>query len=327
MKVARSTSSAAAALPETSRSATTATWRSASDIRRLAAALAVALLAAIGCATGPAQTAPQVLSLEAAPSRFATVDGHRVHYKSVGSGREALVLVHGWSGDVNVWRLQVPDLAKRSRVIAVDLPGHGRSDKPEIKYTMDLFARGIDAVMRDAGVDRAVLVGHSMGAPVIRQFYRLYPQQTIALVAVDGALKDVYSGLLDPLIAKLRGPDYKEVASGFIAGMFTNPGTEAVRDATLAATAGTPQHVLVGSFESMRDPAIWKDDPIGVPLLVLNAKAPYWTPEYVEYIRTLSPRMEYRVIEGPGHFLFLEKPAEFNAAVIEFLDQQKLLGG
>ncbi len=50
-------------------------------------------------------------------------------------------------------------------MITVDLPGHGESDKPQIAYTMDLFARAVEAVMRDAGVDQAVLVGHSMGTP------------------------------------------------------------------------------------------------------------------------------------------------------------------
>jgi pimeloyl-ACP methyl ester carboxylesterase len=290
------------------------------------AALFAATVAAFGCASG-AKTPEAAASLEAAPSRFARFDGNRVHYKSVGSGREALVLVHGWSGDMNVWKFQVPELARRTRVIALDLPGHGASDKPQTAYTMDFFARAIDAVMRDAGVDRAVLAGHSMGTPVIRQFYRLYPEKTLALVAVDGALQNVYSGFLDPLIVQLRGPDYKEVASKFVASMFSNPGTEAVRDTTLASTAATPQHVLVGSFEGMIDPAIWKDDPIRVPLLVINAKAPFWTPEYVESVRKLAPQVDYRVIEGPGHFLMLEKPQEFNAAVLDFLQKQKLLGG
>ena len=69
------------------------------------------------------------------------------------------------------------------------------------------------------------------------------------------------------------------------------------------------------------------DDPIAVPLLVVNAKSPIWTPEYVAYVRNLAPQVDYRVIEGPGHFLMLEKPQEFNAAVLDFLQKQKLLGG
>ena len=105
-------------------------------------------------------------------SKYAKLDATKIHYQSQGKGKDALVLVHGWGCNLNHWRDQIPELSKRARVIAVDLPGHGSSDKPETKYDMDLFAAAIDAVMKDAGVERAVLVGHSMGTPVIRQFYR-----------------------------------------------------------------------------------------------------------------------------------------------------------
>jgi pimeloyl-ACP methyl ester carboxylesterase len=130
--------------------------------RRLQFSLLFVLMLA-GAATAPAFDGE---------SKFAKLDGARIHYKSYGKGNEALVLVHGWTCNLDNWRDQIPDLAKRNRVIALDLPGHGQSDKPEIKYTMDLFANAIDAVMRDAKVERAVIVGHSMGTPVARQFYR-----------------------------------------------------------------------------------------------------------------------------------------------------------
>src|SRR5437667_11184787 len=122
-------------------------------------------------------------------SHFTTLDGARIHYVNYGKGSEALVLIHGWTCNLDNWRDQFPDFAKRNRVIALDLPGHGQSDKPQITYSMDLFARAVDAVMRDAKVKRAVLVGHSMGTAVARQFYRKYPQKTLAIVMVDGPLR------------------------------------------------------------------------------------------------------------------------------------------
>jgi len=114
----------------------------------------------------------------------ATYDGSRVHYESYGKGQEAVVFIHGWTCDLTFWRGQAPVYEKR-RALLVDLPGHGQSDKPEVAYTQERFARAIDAVMRDAKVDRAVLVGHSMGGPVALTFLRLFPAKTKALVMVD----------------------------------------------------------------------------------------------------------------------------------------------
>ena len=109
-------------------------------------------------------------------SRFAKLDDAKVHYTDYGGGESALVFVHGWACDESVWAAQAAPLAARKKhVITIDLPGHGESDKPEIAYTMDLHARAIDAVLQDAGVKSAVLIGHSNGTPVIRQFYRKFP--------------------------------------------------------------------------------------------------------------------------------------------------------
>ena len=80
-------------------------------------------------------------------------------------------------------------LRQEYRVITVDLPGHGQSASPKDgKLSMDLFARAVEAVREEAKADRVVLVGHSMGAPVIRQYAHLYPQRVAGLVAVDGPL-------------------------------------------------------------------------------------------------------------------------------------------
>src|SRR6185503_15447538 len=82
-------------------------------------------------------------------SRFAKLNEFRVHYESYGTGREAIVLIHGWTCNLGFWKQQIPDLTKRARVVAIDLPGHGKSDKPKTAYTMDLFARAVNAVMQD----------------------------------------------------------------------------------------------------------------------------------------------------------------------------------
>src|SRR5262244_622584 len=162
----------------------------------------------------------------ASKDHFAKLDAMRVHYQNYGEGKEAVVFVHGWSCNLNFWKANIPAFVNQSRVIAIDLPGHGESDKPQVTYSMDLFARAIDAVLQDARVERATLIGHSMGAPVIRQFYRKYPGKTRALVIVDGSLRP-FSNIeqMKQLIEPLRGPNYKERAAMIIGGI-----SQAVKD-------------------------------------------------------------------------------------------------
>ena len=64
---------------------------------------------------------------------------------------------------------------------------------------------------------------------------------------------------------------------------------------------------------------------IEVPVLVILAKQPAWSPEYETFVRGLIPKLDYQVWEDVSHFLMMDKPREFNAAVLKFLEQQKLL--
>src|SRR5512140_2603653 len=124
-----------------------------------------------------------------APIFAADVDGAKVHWTSKGSGKEAVILVHGWTCDETSWDFQIPELSRKYRVITLDLPGHGKSDPPKDgKFSMAVFARAVEAVRAEAKIDKAVLVGHSMGTPVIREYAKLYPKHVVGLVPVDGLL-------------------------------------------------------------------------------------------------------------------------------------------
>ena len=287
-------------------------------IRLFLSLICLLLLAATAGAQGSKQSP--------AESRYASLDGARIHYESYGKGRAALVLIHGWSCSIDYWRDLIPDLSKRSRVIAIDLPGHGLSDKPQVAYTMDLFARAVDAVMRDAGVKRGVLVGHSMGTPVARQFYRKYPQETLAIVIVDGALRPYGDKkLMDGFIAPLRNANYKEVGAGMLAGMSGPSLSPELRERIQASFLKTPQYVLVSAMEGMADESIWGQDKINVPVLAIMTKSPFWPADTEQFYRSIAPRLDFQRWDGVGHFLMMEKPKEFDAAVIAFLDKNALL--
>ena len=76
---------------------------------------------------------------------------------------------------------------------------------------------------------------------------------------------------------------------------------------------------FVSAMKAMTDPEVWKDDPIKVPLQVIVARGPYSTPESEKYVRKLAPHLDYRKMDGVGHFLMMEKPKEFNALLLAFL--------
>lgn len=269
-------------------------------------------------ATAPATTPPD---------GTATLDARSIHYVAKGwdntnDPRQCVVLVHGWASDVSVWNQQIDVLAEHTRVIALDLPGHGLSELPARPFSMDLFADAIAAVMDDAGIDAAVLVGHSNGTPTIRQFYRDYPKRTIALVIVEGGLKSFISPqAAQPFLDQLRAPEYKEFVKSMIESMLkANPNATPEERRQLEEMAlRTPQETLVGAMKAGVDPAIWTDDPINVPTLIVLADAPYWTDDYETFVRSLVPDVEYHKLEGVSHFLMIEDPQTFNALLLDYL--------
>lgn len=265
---------------------------------------------------------------ETAKKRVAPFEGMRIAYTSRGAGKTALVFVHGWSCDRSFWDAQMNSsvLVPGHRLLALDLPGHGESDKPTVRYTLDLMAEAIGSVLDDAGIRGAVLVGHSNGTPVIRQFYRLHPSRTAGLVIVDGPLKPFFD---DPakwerFIAPLRGGDYREQAGKFVDGMLQPVTDPAERDHIRRVMLATPQEAMVGSMEAVADPAVWKEDPIEVPVLAVMAKSPFWTDEYEAFVKQLAPKVDYRVMEGVSHFLMMDRPDEFNTILADWLARNRL---
>jgi pimeloyl-ACP methyl ester carboxylesterase len=280
---------------------------------------ALLLLGALAFARGTPSDA-----LDKAPSRFVKVDDIKVHYKSLGEGKKALVLIHGWSCDLTYWSAQVPALEGKVRLLLIDLPGHGKSDRPKVKYTMDVFARATDAVMKDAGVGEAVLAGHSMGTPVARQYYRLFPKKTAGLIAVDGSFRPFTTDKeeIEKFVSVFEGPKFKETVLKFVDGMFPPKADPALRDRVKAKMASATQHVAVSAMREMMDPALWKDDRIDVPVQVILAKSKFWAEDYEAFVRKLAPKVDYRTMDGVGHFLHMERPEEFNRILIAFLKQQ-----
>jgi len=266
--------------------------------------------------------ASALLALFAQTTSAATVDGMKINSSSVGSG-PTIVFVHGWTCDASSWAAQVPAFSKDHRVITLDLPGHGRSESPKDgKLSMDVFARAVEAVRAEAGADRIVLVGHSMGAPVIRQYAHLYPEHVAGLVAVDGPLdvRPFAAAELPPgFPPPLTGPEGRAARENMIRSMFIAETPPALQDHILKMMLAAPEATAVGAMNAMFDPAIRWSDVVRAPALTVyagtaNVPDPAATKE-------LYPNHSATQVAGTGHFLMMEKPEEFNRLLAGFLDK------
>ncbi len=123
---------------------------------------------------------------------YLELHGDRVAYQDVGSG-EALLLLHGMAGSSETWRAVIPQLARRYRVVAPDLIGHGQSAKPRGDYSLGAFAVWLRDLLDELGVTRATIVGHSLGGGVAMQFVYQHPDycQRLILISSGGLGPDV----------------------------------------------------------------------------------------------------------------------------------------
>jgi pimeloyl-ACP methyl ester carboxylesterase len=270
-------------------------------------------------------------SVANAQPHFVSVGKNRIHYVTIGRGSHTLVFVHGWACNLGFWREQIAVLADRARLILIDLPGHGQSGQPQTAYTMDFFAEAVLAVLRDAKVDKATFIGHSMGGAVLCRVHHHAPEKFAALVSVDGLLCRPPGTPAEAraLVGPFASPQYREHAQGFIShSFFPIPGTEPLRDRVMSEMLATPQHVMFGAMLGMFGPdqPDWILQRIAAPVLVINSRSPWWNAAYENYVRSLSPQSDYVTMEDVGHFIMLEQPASFNALLTDWLRKHDLIG-
>jgi pimeloyl-ACP methyl ester carboxylesterase len=239
-----------------------------------------------------------------------------VHYTVQGAG-PTIIFVHGWTCDETSWLQQAPAFAGKYRVITMDLPGHGKSEAPpEGGFSMNLFAEAVEAVRAATGAERVVLVGHSMGAVVIRQYGLNYPGHVAGLVAVDGPL-DIRSIATPPASMPPMTP---EARRDLVGRMFVPETPEPVREHVRDMMLGAPEATAVGASTTMFDSVNLSDQTISAPALTIYAGQSLFPPD--QKTKELLTNWEAVQIEGTGHFLMMEKPDAFNRLLAAFLSDR-----
>ena len=112
-------------------------------------------------------------------------DDVKIAFTTEGIGEPAVVFVHGWSCDRSYWRNQMSLFAEQYQVVAIDLAGHGTSGVERDDWTVEAFGGDVAAVVKKLGLEKVVLVGHSMGGPVNIEAARLIPDRVVGLIGAD----------------------------------------------------------------------------------------------------------------------------------------------
>ena len=263
-------------------------------------------------------------------SHTADYNGHKVHYQIEGAGSTTIVFIHGWSCDTEFWKYQTPAFTDDYRVILIDLPGHGKSDAPEMDYTLDAFADAVKTVLDDSGTEKAVIAGHSMGFAVAWRFAIKYPANTAGLCSVDGFFLRIpddpeeFATLkqnIDMIKGGLKMPDRQAFLTMFLESMYTEKTTPQIREFILNKMSATPNHVGDSAMNDLLNLDNWRNLPVlDVPLLAIYINNPHHTEQDRAFLREKFTNLDYHEVEDYSHFFMLETPDYFNVTLKDFLE-------
>jgi non-heme chloroperoxidase len=300
---------------------------------RIIAVFGLAALAA--CETAAPRSAGQQ-----AEGSFTTSDGVRLHYVEAGSGKP-LVLIPGWSQTAAQFKHQLSGLSDKYHVIAIDMRGHGESDKPNYGYRIHRLSADVHEFLVAKGLKDVVLGGHSMGCSVIWGYWELYGADRLSkLVLIDqmpmitanpiwsakekedaGAILDKNS--LYDIPNSLAGADGVKTTEGFISAMFTK---QYSRDEVNWAIQQNLKLPRAYAARLLYDHATndWRDQipRINIPTLVVGAKASLvgWKSQQWIGSQIKGSQVEiFEEAEGGNHFMFMENPQKFNTIVKAFV--------
>ncbi|MER6915963.1 alpha/beta hydrolase [Streptomyces sp. NPDC000594] len=272
--------------------------------------------------------------------RTRDLHGYRQAYRMAGRG-DAIVLIHGIGDSSSTWAEIIPSLAGRYRVIAPDLQGHGASAKPRGDYSPGAYANGIRDLLSALGVERATLVGHSLGGAVAAQFAYQFPERTERLVLVaSGGIGRELTPLLRAatlpgaglLLAALRLPTVRwqlEQYLRLLRVFDTDLGVDAPE--LLRAIDTLPDAGARSAFvRTLRAGVDWRGQVAtlldrsyltqGMPTMIVWGGRDVVIPAVQASLGHVSmPGSRLELFEGAGHFPFRADPERFLSVLHDFI--------
>lgn len=247
--------------------------------------------------------------------------GVRLAYIEEGEGDPPILLVHGMRCDHTHMQPLLAHLSRRRRVVALDLRGHGESDKPEGEYSNDVLAEDLVALCGRLEISRPVAIGHSFGGSVSLYLAWRRPEFLSGLVLLDSGIRTTAEKVaeLESVIAEATPQSADRTRDFMGSRLFGRDDPPALRERVLEQMMDSvPPHAAatlgrtVLEFDSGTAAAECR-----VPALFLLADRPFTTPET---LARLSPNWRIGQVVGAGHFIQLVAPDQVNAMIDRFLE-------
>ncbi|HZY30091.1 MAG TPA: alpha/beta hydrolase [Candidatus Methylomirabilis sp.] len=258
-------------------------------------------------------------------------------YAVAGEG-PPVILLHGFGGQIWVWEKQVSELSRHHRLYIPDLLGYGYSDRPKVDYSPALFIESIRQLMDQLGLQRASLVGNSMGGGIAWAFALTHPKRVEKLILIDSIPPDVVPAVRNPsfrwflAIRNLPALPYLAVRLS-TRGMLRETLKEMVFDDRLINNPVVERQHQIGRIEGtarvMTSTARHVEEverygtglsTLSTPTLIIwGEQDEVFSVSVGKKLHTLIKGSELLVIKGSGHMSMWEHPDETNKAILEFL--------
>lgn len=263
----------------------------------------------------------------------ASANGIAIGYEDLGPRDCAvpLLLVHGHPFDRSMWRPQIAAAAEAGyRVIAPDLRGYGESTVVPGSTPLSVFAADLAGLLDRLGIDGVALGGLSMGGQIVMEFQRLFPERVRGLLLADtSAEPETEDGrawrrsMADRLLREGMAPYADEVLTKMVAPYNVTAMPDVATHVRLMM-GGTPPEGAAAALRGRAERPDYRPVLAGVtvPTLIVVGADDEFTPlGDAETMHRLVPGARLRVVAGAAHMPNLERPAEFNTALLEFLDR------
>lgn len=247
----------------------------------------------------------------------AQVAGQNIYYIARGAQGTPVVFIHGAAGNHLVWGMQVHALGEVARAVALDLPGHGRSDPPG-RTSVEAYRDVIVGLLDALGLERAVIVGHSMGGAIAQTLALSHPDRVAGLGLVGtGARLRVLPAILDGVLN-----DFENIAGLVVENSYAPGLSVEFQKRAEDEFRACPASVTHGDFSACNQfDVMARLAEIRAPALVVCGRADRMTPaKYSVYLATQIPNAYLVFIDHAGHSVMIEQPDATNKALLDFVE-------